>query len=128
MIKRLQKIKDSLRSVKTIPIKGSEEDNDYIELKEQPINDEQASIFFRYFVFDAFEDVKPVLDFIREGSSICLIKIKPLKNSDISELKRAINKIKKVAEVVGASVLGMDEDYVIITPSFVKVFKGSGMS
>ena len=124
MIKKLQKLKQSL-SKKRFSTDYEEMDDDYIELKEQPPKNREFNVFVKYFTLDAFEDVKPILDDLREGNSICIIKIKPLKERDITELKRAISKIKKVCEVMDGDVIGMDEDYLIASPSFVKVFKGS---
>jgi SepF-like predicted cell division protein (DUF552 family) len=129
MIKKLQKIKDSISPGKKVLFDDKNEFNDdYIELREKSDSDKKANIYVRYCVLDEFSDVKPILDFIREGYSVCLIKIKALKAKDINELKRAISKIKKVSEVMGGSVVGMDEDYLIASPSFVKVFKGTASS
>lgn len=127
MIKKLKRLKESLIPQKSINMDYDEVNgDDYIELSENDKKSEEANIYVRYCTLDEFKDVKPILDFIREGYSICLIKIKALKDKDISELKRAISKIKKVAEVTNGSVVGMDEDYLIASPSFVKVFKGAG--
>jgi len=125
MISKLQKIKESLKPSKSLILDGDDESDDYIELKEKTL-EKQANIYVRYCTLDEFEDVKPILDFIREGYSVCIIKIKDLKEKDINELKRAISKIKKVCEVMEGDVVGMDEDYLIASPSFVKVFKGTG--
>jgi SepF-like predicted cell division protein (DUF552 family) len=120
---KLRKLRENLKSRKAPQEETPREE--YIELKEKSTN-EQANIFVRYCVLDAFEDVKSILDFIRDGYSICLIKIKALKDKDISELKRAISKIKKVCEVTNGNVVGMDEDYLIASPSFVQISKGFG--
>ena len=127
MIKKLRKLKESIRPNKMYVDYEGASSNDYIELKEKPISgDNSAKIFVRYCVLDAFEDVKPIMDFIREGYSVCIIKIKAMKTKDINELKRAISKIKKVCEVMDGTVVGMDEDYLIVTPPFVEVSKGFG--
>ncbi len=127
MIKKLQKLKESL-SKKKFSVDYDEPADDYIELKEQPVQQNEANISVRYCTLDSFEDVKPVLDFIRDGSSICIVKIKPLKDKDINELKRAISKMKKVCEVMEGDIIGMDEDYLITSPSFVRVFKGNNQN
>lgn len=122
MIKRLQRIKESLKTKKeSVPEMGMN-DNEYIELKETPA-ERETNIYVRYCSLDTFEDIKTVLDYVRDGTSISIVKIKLLKEKDINELKRAISKIKKVAEVMNGDVMGMDEDYILVTPSFVKVTK-----
>ncbi len=106
------------------PEKKEKDNSGYIELTEKP-QGKQANIYVRYCVLDEFGDVKPILDFMRDGYSICIVKIKILKDKDINELKRAITKIKRICDVVGGDVVGMDEDYLIVSPNFVKVFKGT---
>ncbi len=127
MRERIKKLKEKFASkgFKEIePISEGNNNEGYIELTEKPAT-KQANIYIRYCVLDEFSDVKPVLDFMREGYSICIVKIKPLKEKDINELKRAITKIKRVVDVMGGDVVGMDEDYLIVSPNFVKVFKGT---
>lgn len=119
---KLKRLKESLKSKKDVVIDYTPSD-EYIELKEKP-TDKQTNIYLRYCVLDSFEDVKAIMDFMREGYSVCVVKIKALKDKDINELKRAISKIKKVCEVMNGDVVGMDEDYLIASPSFVKVTKG----
>ena len=129
MIKKLRKLKETIKKVNNKPkkIKVQETNGDYIELTEKEALDRRTNLFVRYCILDEFSDVKPILDFIREGYSVCVIKIKPLKDKDINELKRAISKIKKVCDVMEGDIVGMDEDYLIATPSFVKVSKGTGL-
>ena len=124
MIKKLRKLKETIKSSNRKQYDLGESGSDYIELTDKP-TDRKANIYVRYCTLDEFSDVKSILDFIREGQSICIIKIRPLKEKDINELKRAIGKIKKVCDVMEGGVVGMDEDYLIATPSFVKVFKGA---
>ena len=88
MIKKLEKLKQTLRGRKKeefIDYPAGEETG-YIELKEEKQPEKQATIQLKYCVMNSFEDVKDVLEFLRNGSSICIIKIKSLKDKDINEL------------------------------------------
>lgn len=75
-------------------------------------------------MLNEFGDVKNILDLLRDGNSMCIIKIKPLKDRDINDLKRAISKVKRVCEVMEGDLVGMDEDYLIAHPKFIKICKG----
>ena len=70
---------------------GSEEEEEgYVELGAEP-SMEKAKITVRPFVIENFEHIKPILDVLREGHTIALINIKPLKDKDIVELKRTVS-------------------------------------
>ncbi|RLG17620.1 hypothetical protein DRN62_00750 [Nanoarchaeota archaeon] len=102
------------------------EENEPEEFIEIPPRKEEktAKILLKYFVMTDFADVKPIVDSLREGYTIALVKIKPLRDKDITELKRAIEKIKKTVSAIGGDVVGIEEDYIIATPGFVGVYRG----
>jgi SepF-like predicted cell division protein (DUF552 family) len=61
---------------------------------------------------------------LREGYTIAVIDIKPLKTKDVVELKRSISKIKKTIEALEGNIAGFGENVVIATPSFARITKG----
>lgn len=100
---------------------GSEEP-EYIEIdlgKEV----KKAKILVRPFVLKSYEDISPILNSLREGYTIAIIDIKPLRSKDIIELKRAISKIKKTADALEGSIAGFGENIIIVTPSFAEIHK-----
>lgn len=99
-----------------------EQEGGYVEL-DTDHDDVQSKITVRPFQLEDFEDVKPILDTLREGSTIALVNIKPLKDRDLVELKRAINKLKKTTDAIDGEIAGFGEDYIVITPSFATIFK-----
>ena len=58
---------------------------DYVELSAGGSNktETQSKVIVRPFVMEDFEDIKPVLDSLREGHTVALINIKPLKDKDL---------------------------------------------
>jgi len=104
--------------------KGEEvehEKDDYIEISESA--SDSGKVIVRTYVLEDFEDVKPILDDLREGHTIALINIRPLKDRDIVELKRAINKIKKTVDALEGDVAGFGDDYIVVTPSFAEIYR-----
>ncbi len=83
----------------------------------------KAKILIKPFVLRKFEDVNDVLNSLREGYTIAVIDIKPLKSKDIIEVKRAISKIKKTVDALEGSVAGFGDGIVIVTPSFAEIAK-----
>src|SRR5574341_750064 len=103
-----------------------EQETGYVELE----NDGEISkskVLVRPFMLEDFDDVKPVLDSLREGYTIALVNIKPLKDKDLVELKRAINKLKKTADAIEGEIAGFGEDYLVVTPSFASIYRSRQM-
>jgi len=69
-----------------------------------------------------FSDSDRIQKHIRDGS-IVLVKIKALRGKDISELKRAIDKLRKTTMAINGDIVGIDEDFIVITPQFAHVVR-----
>ena len=98
----------------------------YVELDTES-EDLKSKIMVRPFIIEDFEDIKPILDSLREGYTIALINIRPLKDKDLIELKRAINKLKKTTDAIEGEIAGFGEDYIVVTPAFAQIYKARGM-
>lgn len=99
-----------------------ESEEGYVELDTDAV--ERSKVLVRPFQLEQFEDVKPVLNALREGYTIALVNIKPLKDRDLVELKRAINKLKKTTDAIEGEIAGFGEDYIVVTPSFASIYRG----
>ena len=102
----------------------NEEDEGYVEIPpEGNRGTPKAKVVVRPFVVEEFGDIKPVLDSLREGYTISLVNIRPLKDRDLVELKRAVNKLKKTCDAVDGDIAGFGEDWIAICPSFASIFR-----
>ena len=102
---------------------GLQAQDDYVELNTEGEKGKNSRIIVRPFVMNDFSDIKPVLDSLREGYTIALVNIKPLKEKDLVELKRAVNKLKKTCDAIEGDIAGFGDDYIVITPSFATIFR-----
>ena len=103
---------------------GKEDSEDYVEIHinaANPTNDNKVVV--KPFVLKEFDDINPVLNSLREGYTIVVIDIKPLKTKDIIELKRAIAKIKKTVDAIEGKIAGFGENIIIATPQFADIHK-----
>ena len=98
-----------------------EGEEEYIELDTQGSDEAGSKIIVKPFTIDDFSDIKPVLDSLREGHTICLVNIKPLKEKDLVELKRTINKLKKTTDALNGDIAGFGDDWIIVAPNFVEI-------
>ncbi|MBW3018804.1 cell division protein SepF [Candidatus Woesearchaeota archaeon] len=98
------------------------QENEYVEL-DTDSEISKSKIMIRPFMLNDFEDVKPILDALRGGYTISLVNIRPLKDKDLVELKRAINKLKKTADAVEGEIAGFGEDFLVVTPGFASIYR-----
>ena len=94
----------------------------YVEVSSEG-DERKAKVVVRPVVLEDFEDIKSVLDDLREGRTIALVNIKPLKDRDLVELKRAINKLKKTTDALNGEIAGFGEDYIVVTPAFATIHR-----
>lgn len=98
-------------------------EEEYVELDTLSGEEIKSKVIVRPFVIDDFSDIKEILDSLREGHTIALVNIKPLKDKDLVELKRAINKLKKTCDAIQGDIAGFGDDYIVVTPSFAQIFR-----
>ena len=110
------------------PEEEGEGDEEFVELNTNITEDAKTKIIIRPFVVEDFSDIKDILDSLREGYTIALINIKPLKDKDMIELKRAVAKLKKTCEAIEGDIAGFGEDWIVITPSLGEIYRNKQMS
>ena len=95
----------------------------YMEIEYEP---EPATIKGKLMIdidkIKTFEDSLRIQEKLRNGK-IIFAKIKDLKNRDIGELKRTIARIRKTCIALDGDIAGVDNDWIILTPSAAKVHR-----
>lgn len=112
-----------LGETKKVEIHEKGEESGYIEVIPKEISKIKAKVIIKPYVLEEFSDVKKILDDLREGYTIAFINIRPLKEKDFTELKRAITKIKKTVEALEGDMAGVGNDWIIATPSFAEIYR-----
>lgn len=95
----------------------------YVQVDNSGPKDDKTKVLVRPFIMEEFEDIKDILDCLREGTTIAFVNIKPLRDKDMVELKRAISKLRKTCEAIEGDIAGVGEDYVVAVPYFAKIFR-----
>ncbi|MBI4441246.1 cell division protein SepF [Candidatus Woesearchaeota archaeon] len=104
---------------------SAEYTDDYVEVNPEKARAGDNKVVVRPFVMEDFEDIKHILESLRDGKTIALINIQPLKDKDLVELKRAINKIKKTCEAIEGDVAGFGDDWICATPAFAHIHRST---
>jgi len=94
---------------------------EFVEIPEIPREEKKLKV--RVENLNSYSDVERVQQLLREGA-IVFLKIKELRNKDINELKRSVDKLKKTIVAMNGDVVGVDEDFLVLTPSFASIFRG----
>jgi SepF-like predicted cell division protein (DUF552 family) len=97
-------------------------EEDFIELDTADAAAPSGKIPIKVDKLEDFSDTDRIQKNIRDGA-IVMVKIKALRGKDISELKRAIDKLRKTTVAMNGDIAGIDEDFIIITPSFAHVVR-----
>ena len=116
------KIKEKLKKNSAEYLEDFKEE--YVEIDTTKKKAPDSKIMIKSFVLEDFPDIKPALDALREGYTIALINIRPLKEKDIVELKRAVAKLKKTCDAIEGDIAGFGEDWVVATPKFATIHRG----
>ncbi|NTV22996.1 MAG: cell division protein SepF [Nanoarchaeota archaeon] len=123
MRKFFEKVKQKVKSWGFDDDNAEEAEDEYLELDTAAKKTMSQKVIVRPFVLNDFTDVKAIVDAMREGSTIALVNIKPLKDKDLVELKRAVNKLKKTCDALSGDVAGFGDDYIVVTPQFAEIYR-----
>ena len=102
---------------------GKEGGEEYLEIDVNSSEPQENKVIVKPFILRQFDDINEILNSLREGYTIAVIDIKPLKTKDVIELKRAVAKIKKTVDALEGSIAGFGDNVVIATPAFAKIHK-----
>lgn len=111
MIGKLKKLKE----------KVGKKEEDFVEVDTG--FEEESKISVKVDSLKSYSDTDRILQFLREGN-VVFLRIKDLRSKDINELKRAVEKIKKTCAAMNGDLAGVEEDYLIITPKFARIYRG----
>ena len=102
---------------------GKGEAEEYVEIDLNSAQENDNKVVVKPFILREFDDINPILNSLREGYTIAVIDIKPLKTKDIIELKRAISKIKKTVDAIEGKIAGFGENLILATPQFADIHR-----
>ncbi len=115
-----------LNKIKKIMKQNSKNKNyiekNYLEIVEDSLKSNQ-NIELKIEKLKDYNDVERVQKELREGS-IIFLNIKELRVRDISELKKSVDKLRKTCTAIDGDIVGIENEYLIITPSFAEIYRG----
>lgn len=98
-------------------------EDEFVELDAE-VSEREQKVVVRAETLKEFDDVENVQEHLR-NDHIVWVNIKPLKDRDMSKLKRAVKRLKKTVKAVDGDIAGVDEDWVVVTPQYAKIERTS---
>ncbi len=96
-------------------------DEEYIEI--EPETDlSNGKVLIRIEKLEDYADSDRIQKKLREGN-VLFIKIKDLKDKDMSELKRAIDRIRKTCLAINGDIAGVSDDWLLVCPASAKIYR-----
>ena len=99
----------------------SEDTEGFIELETMGEEGKKANI--RIETLNDYRDVENIQKYVREGN-IVFLRIRKIKERDMGELKRVVERLRRTSLATNGDLIGVDEDFLIMTPPSVKIFRG----
>jgi len=123
VIKKLKNIRKSISSGST-SFKSPEEE--YIEVDvsggvgAEPMLGTTGKLGIIIESVSEFGDTERILKHVREGK-IVLMKVKALKEKDLGELKRVVERFKRTILAQNGDIVGVEQDWLLLVPEHVIV-------
>ena len=92
----------------------------FIEIETE--GEEKRKINVRIENLSDYRDVEEIQKLVREGN-IVFLRMRKLKERDLGELRRSIERLRKTSIAMNGDIVGIDEDYILLTPSFAHVVR-----
>jgi SepF-like predicted cell division protein (DUF552 family) len=102
-------------------VRPEKEEEEFIEIDTSAFRDE-GKIRVRVENLRDFPDTPRIQKLLREGN-VMFIKIKDLREKNLAELRKAVNRLKKTCMAMDGDIVSVDEEYLIVTPSFARVYR-----
>jgi len=100
---------------------AKKEQSDFIEIPSD--QERRARVNIRIETLNDYRDVENIQKFVREGN-IVFLKIRRLKERDLGELKRCVDRLRKTIVASNGDIIGIEEDFLVLTPNFAKIYRG----
>jgi len=81
-----------------------------------------GKVYLKALPLRALEDVDVIKQEVKSGN-ILILKVSPLARKSIDDVKRVVNELLEFTESVGGDIARLGEERVVVTPSFVRIWR-----
>ena len=98
-------------------------EDDFVELDAE-MKKGNKKVVIRAETLQEFDDIENVQEHLR-NDHVVWINIAPLKNKDMTNLKRAVNRLKKTIKAIDGDMAGVDENWIVACPSYAEIARST---
>ena len=81
-----------------------------------------SKVYLKALPLRDLEDVDMVKREVKSGN-ILILKVSPLAKKSIDDVKKAVSELLEFTQLVGGDIARLGEERVVITPSFIKIWR-----
>lgn len=81
-----------------------------------------SKVYLKALPLRSLEDIDIVKQEIKLGN-ILILKVSPLARKSIDDVKRAVSELVEFTQSVGGDIARLGEERVVITPSFIRIWR-----
>ena len=85
--------------------------------------DSFQNVYVKSITMRTLQNIQEIVQELKTGN-IVISNIKPIITNNPAEAKRAIDQLKGMCKGLGGDIAGVGEDRLLLTPSFVKIWRG----
>ena len=102
-----------------------EPQSEYMEITEDSLRSD-GKIGVRIETLANYADTDRIQQLVREGN-VVFLRIRDLRAKDIAELKRSVEKLRKTCTAMNGDMVGVDEEFLVVTPHYAQIYRGRTM-
>ena len=96
-----------------------------IPVQEQPLQEPAGAVnktYLKAMPLKELADIENVKNEVKNGN-IIILRVTPLANKNIEEVKNAVNELYAFAESVGGDIARLGEERVVICPKNIRIWR-----
>ncbi|MBI4894641.1 MAG: cell division protein SepF [Candidatus Aenigmarchaeota archaeon] len=119
------KLRDMMSGKKDGQQKPQAPADEYVELGENMVGGD-GKVGVRIETLIDYNDTDRIQQLLREGN-VVFLRVRELRSKDMAELKRSVEKLRKTCTAMNGDMVGVDEDFLVVTPQYAQIYRGRTM-
>lgn len=90
--------------------------------EEKPSVARPEKVYLKALPLRHLEDVETIKNEVKSGN-ILILKVSPLAKKSVDDVKQAVSELLEFTQGVGGDIARLGEERVVITPSFIRIWR-----